>query len=466
MSTPQFSVWDSADCTRVHEASMALLDDPGVEVKYGPALEVLAGLGADVQGTRVRIKSDLVDQAISSAPRTAAVRSRSGHASLTLAQGNSYFGPGSDCLYITDPATSERRRVVLSDVEGIAALCDRLENIDFVMSMGLPEDVPQAIDDIAQVGAMLRGTEKPLLVAPRNGSVLPAMRQMAALCGAADSLMIYAMPSPPLMHDEDALTKVIACAELGIPLIYAPAPATGGTGPASLAGVIALGNAEVLSGLVVHQAVSPGAPFVYGAGCGILNLRTALDVYAVPEHFLGNQAACELASFYGLPSFAYASVSDSKCVDEQLSAEYGFTALLGALSGSTLLHDVGYMESGLRSSYETIVLGNELVGFARSFLRDCSVDVDSLALAEILEVGPGGNHLARPLSRGSHRRYWQPALMDHSTYDRWSAAGETTLASRMCARRDQLLAEERSFQLSDDVSRELDDLVAEAMVSR
>jgi trimethylamine---corrinoid protein Co-methyltransferase len=466
MSIPQFSVWDSTDCLRVHEASLALLEDPGVEVKYGPAVEVLADLGARIEGTRVKIGADLVDRALSLAPRQATVRSRDHASSLSLAQGQSYFGPGSDCLYITDPGTGLRRRAVLTDVEGIAALCERLENIDFVMSMGLPEDVPQAIDDIAQVAAMLRGTRKPLLVAPRNGAVLPAMREMAALCGQADSLMIYAMPSPPLMHDEDALSKVIGCAELGIPLIYAPAPATGGTGPASLASVITVGNAEVLSGLVVHQAVAPGAPFVYGAGCGILNLRTALDVYAVPEHFLGNQAACELARYYGLPSFAYASVSDSKCVDEQLCAEYAFTALLGALSRATLLHDVGYMESGLRSSYETVILGNELVGFARAFMRDCRVDSESLAVAEIVDVGPGGNHLARPLTRAAHRGYWQPDLIDHSTYDRWHAGGERTLATRMRARRDELLAGERPFRLSEDTSRQLDGLLTEAMARR
>jgi trimethylamine--corrinoid protein Co-methyltransferase len=466
MSIPQFSVWDSTDCLRVHEASLALLEDPGVEVKYAPAVELLAGLGARIEGTRVKLDADLVDRALSSAPRQATVQSRDHETSLNLAQGHSYFGPGSDCLYVTDPKTGLRRRAVLTDVEGIASLCERLANIDFVMSMGLPEDVPQAIDDIAQVAAMLRGTRKPLLVAPRNGAVLPAMREMAALCGEADSLMIYAMPSPPLMHDEDALSKVMGCAELGIPLIYAPAPATGGTGPASLASVITVGNAEVLSGLVVHQAVAPGAPFVYGAGCGILNLRTALDVYAVPEHFLGNQAACELAQFYGLPSFAYASVSDSKCVDEQLCAEYAFTALLGALSGATLLHDVGYMESGLRSSYETIILGNELVGFARALLRGARVDSDSLALAEILAVGPGGNHLARPLTRAAHRGYWQPDLIDHSTYDRWQAGGERTLATQMRARRDELLATERPFRLSEETSRQLDGLLTEAMARR
>ena len=85
---------------------------------------------------------------------------------------HTYCGTGSDVLYVCDPDTRERRRVRRADVEGMAALCEKLPNIDFVMSMGLPEDAPQAIDDLVQVDAMLRGTRKPLLVAPRDGHIL------------------------------------------------------------------------------------------------------------------------------------------------------------------------------------------------------------------------------------------------------------------------------------------------------
>ena len=127
---------------------------------------------------------------------------------------------------------------------------------------------------------------------------------------------------------------------------------------------------------------------------------------------------------------------------------------------------MGYLESGLRSSYETIILGNEMVGFARAFMRDCRVDSESLALAEILSVGPGGNHLARPLTRAAHRGYWQPDLVDHSTYDRWHAGGERSLAARVRARRDQMLATERPFLLSEETSRQLDDFLADAMARR
>ena len=120
----------------------------------------------------------------------------------------------------------------------MAALCERLPHIDFVMSMGLPGDVPQAIDDLAQVDAMVRGTRKPLLVAPRDGHILGRMKEMAALAGEVDSFGIYAMPVPPLMFDEDGASKIIACARLGVPLIWAPAANAGTTAPASITSVI------------------------------------------------------------------------------------------------------------------------------------------------------------------------------------------------------------------------------------
>ena len=103
----------------------------------------------------------------------------------------------------------------------------------------------------------------------------------------------------------------------------------------------------------------------------------------------------------------------------------------GSLSRATLLHDVGYLESGLQSSYESIVLGDELVGYARQFMREVPVDDYSLALDEIKAAGPGGNHLGTKYTRRHHREFWTPALLDHAVHDRWAAEGATTLGARV-----------------------------------
>ncbi len=467
MSEARLTIWGEDACRRVHEATLTVLAETGVEVKYAPAAETFARAGARVDGTRVRLPADLVEAAIKSAPRGWTIKPRGGAAApLVLDADHTYCGTGSDCLYVLDLETRERRRVRRADVEGMAALCEALPNIDFVMSMGLPGDAPQAIDDLVQVDAMLRGTRKPLIVAPRDGHILPRMQEMTALAGERDSFAIYAMPVPPLLLDEDGASKVIACAELGIPLVWAPAPNAGTTAPASISAVIVVANAEVLAGLVLSQAVRPGAPFVWGVGVGAMNMRTMNEVYSSADVFRGHQAQTDLARWYDLPSFAYAAHTDSKLLDEQWSAEAALTAILAMLSRGTLLHDVGYLECGLQSSYESIVLGDHLLGWAKAFMAPLATDDHALALDEIREVGPGGNHLARPYTRKHFRQIWQSDLFDTTRHAAWEADGSRTLLDRLRARVAELRARPRAFELADEVKAGLDVILADVEAHR
>lgn len=460
-------IWDEEACRRVHEATLQVLAETGVDVRYAPARERFAGAGARVDGSRVRIPPELVEAAIRSAPRGRLLKPRGGDtAPLVLDAQHVYCGTGSDVLYICDPETHERRRVRKADVEGQAAFCETLPNIDFVMSMGLPEDVPQTVDDLAQVDAMLRGTRKPLLVAPRDGHVVGRIKEMCAVAGEAGSFGIYAMPVPPLMMDEDGASKVIACAELDVPLVWAPAPNAGTTAPASIPSVIVVANAEVLAGLVLHQAVRPGAPFVWGVGVGAMNMRTMNEVYASAGPLQGYQAQADLARWYDLPSFSYAGHSDSKTLDQQWAAECALTTITGLLSRATLLHDVGYLEAGLQSSYESILLGDELIGYAKAFMSELRVDDGTLALDEIKAVGPGGSHLARPYTRAHYREIWQSELLDTSRHEHWLAEGAPTLLDRLRARVAALRAGPRAFELGADVTAELDRILAEVEARR
>ena len=467
MNAARLRIWDEDACRRVHEATLAVLAETGIEVKYAPAAEVFARAGARVDGTRVRIPAELVESALKSAPRDWTIKPRDGDTlPIVLDAHHTYCGTGSDVLYVCDPDSRERRRVRRADIEGMAALCEKLPNIDFVMSMGLPEDAPQAVDDLVQVDAMLRGTRKPLIVAPRDGHILPKMKEMAALAGEADSFGIYAMPVPPLQFDEDGASKVIACAELGIPMVWAPAPNAGTTAPASISAVIVVANAEVLAGLVLSQAVRSGAPFVWGVGVGAMNMRTMNEVYSSADVFRGHQAQTDLARWYDLPSFAYAAHTDSKLLDEQWSAEAALTAILGELSRATLLHDVGYLECGLQSSYESIVFGDHLLGWARAFMAPLPVDDEALALGEIEAVGPGGNHLARPYTRKHFRGIWQSEFFDTIRHDAWEAEGSKTLLDRLKARVAELRSEPRAFELPEATTSGLDRILADVEAHR
>jgi len=191
-----------------------------------------------------------------------------------------------------------------------------------------------------------------------------------------------------------------------------------------------------------------------------MNMASCVDVYNAPGVFLANQAHLDLIASYGLPSWSYAGHSDSKLLDEQWSLELGVATILGALSRATLLHDVGYLESGLQSALEGVVLGDELAGYARALLMEVPADDDALALAEIEAAGPGGNHLGTKMTRAGHRRFWRPSLLDQNTHDRWLAHGGGTLLERVRHRLRELLDAGPAFTLDTAASAVLDDLVA------
>ncbi len=457
MQRATLNVWDAAACLRAHAATLRLLAEVGVEIKGEEARALCAAHGARLEGTRAFFPPPMIDDALLSAPRRFTVRPRGGPtAPLELTPGATFFGTGPDCLYVRDPRGGERRRARLDDVRAAAALAERLPHLDFVMSMGLPEDAPAATVDLAQLAAMLGATRKPIVVSsPFGGESLAVTQEMAAAAGERDSLLCLAMTSPPLQIDPVACDKIVACARLGVPLVLAGSVSAGSGGPASLAACISVVNAEMLAGLALHQLAAPGAPFVCGTGVGVLNMRTAIDPYNSPGVFLANQAQLDLIAHYGLPSWSYAGHSDSKLLDEQWSLELALSTLLGALSRATLLHDVGYLESGLQSALEGMVLGDELAGYARAFLAELPAGDDDFAFDEVAAVGPGGDHLGRRLTRERHRLFWQPDLIDQASHERWSGAGGRTLLERVRERLRELQEAEAPFALDDDVQKTL-----------
>ncbi|NLE22562.1 MAG: trimethylamine methyltransferase [Actinobacteria bacterium] len=462
MNRATLKIWDDDACRRVHEASLTLLERTGVDIKDERTRELCAAAGARVDGRRVLLPPELVQQALDSAPRSWTVLPRGGEtAPLELRDGAGYTGSGPDCLYVSDAETGERRRARLADVEAAARVVDALPEIDFAMSMALPEDVENEVVDTMQFAAMLRGTRKPIVVSsPFGGESLYTMHEMAAACGEARSIACLAMTSPPLQLDDVCCSKALACADLEVPLVLAPSVSAGGQGPASLTACVAVANAELLAGLVVHQLGKAGAPFVMGVGTGVMNMQSAVEVYNSPGVFLGNQAQLDVIRWYGLPSWHYAGHSDSKGLDEQWALELGISTILGALSRATLLHDVGYLESGMQSALEGLVLGDEVVGYARAFLEELRVDDEALALAEVEAAGPGGNHLGTRMTRRHFRDFWRASLIDQNTYDRWSAAGRTTLLERVRARLAEIQAADPAFTLDDETSRRIDALAA------
>lgn len=454
-----FRPLDDEGYERLHQASLRVLETVGVEVRHERGRELFAGAGAAVEASRVHVPRQLIEQAIESLPGSFTIRGRGGDGSLDIdvRLGERYYGNGTDCLYVLDPFSGERRRAVVADVETIAAGCESLPQIDFVMSGVLPCDAPLPTVDLAQFAAMLKGTRKPLVLSSAEpGGSVPAMVEMAGLAGGADSFACLAMTNPPLVLDGVCVGKALACAAAGVPFICGPGNQMGATGPASVAGSLAAGHAETLAALTVHQLAQPGAPALYGAGAAsVLDMRTMVDLWGTPEGVLADAVSCHLAARLGLPSWSFAGTSESKLLDGQWSAEMVTTLVLASLTEGTLFHDVGELEAGVQNSLDSVLLGNEIVGYMRRLHRGIEVGDESLQFDDIAAVGPGGDYLSRPYTRRHYRDMWRSELFDTALFDHWQSAGAATLRQRLREKTVELVRA-REPVLDDETARALD----------
>jgi len=431
-------------CQIIHEASLEILDRVGARLHMEEAIKLLKKAGARVSdGNLVRIPSQLVEKALTTVPKKIVLFDRQAKPALRLGGHNRYYGPGSDCLNIIDHRDGKRRKPVVKDVVEGVITCDSLANIDFVMSMVLPSNVDQTVADRFQMEAMLSHTTKPIIFVSYDFSGCRDCLEMAeAVMGGEDALQknplvaCYINVPTGLLHNEDSLQKLLFLAEKNIPALYIPSSTEGVSSPVTTAGAVALDYAGVLVGVVLSQLKREGAPVIVpGMSPGPLDMRTAVTPYCDPEQGIMQS----MSRFYGLPMFSLGGASESKVVDQQAAAEASLSLLFETLSGSDLIHDLGYLESGLTFSFSQLAICDEIVDWIKAFTKDVAVNEETLALDVIAEVGPTGNYLATDHTLKHYKERWYPHLFERNTYDSWAANGGKTLAERAADKVDRIL---------------------------
>jgi len=467
--SPHFQMLRSEDCLRIHQASRRILHNTGVQVFQEEGRKLLKEAGANVEDTLVKIPPSLVEWSLATAPNSFNLyRSGSEEVAIKLDGENVYFGPGSDTLHYLDPGTGIRRDFQLVDIADCARVCDALPEINFVMSMGVPRDVPAGRYYRHQYATLLRNTTKPMVVVCGNLQDMETISAMAAsVAGGMDRLikfpnfLVYSEPSTPLQHSIEATDKLLFCAHHSIPITHSPAPMMGGTAPVTLAGAVALGNAEFLSSLVMHQLKKPGAPFLYGHGVHNLDMKSMISAYGSPEYQLARVMAAEMGRFYDLPVWGYAGHSDSKVPDGQAAADAQIQVLVALLAKTNLNHDVGYLEAGLTHSPEYMVLTNEIIAMTRVFTQGVCLDDEYLALEVIDQVGPGGEFMTHDHTLAHWREHWVPKLYDRQRLDRWEKQGSKDINVRLREKTIGLLESHKAVSLSSSAESEIEKLLKE-----
>jgi trimethylamine--corrinoid protein Co-methyltransferase len=467
---PSIRMLSDEQIQALHHASLDILSHTGIVVKNDTGRELLLDAGAWEVHDRLKIPEDLVTEAIGSAPSRIPLHNRLGELTMPLEEGKVFFGTGSDCPFTMDLESRERRQATAADVNRFAHLCDGLQQIDFVMSMGTPSDVPTMDHYLHSFVAMIRGSVKPNVYTANDRADMEDIYRIACAVAGGETelrekpfLLHYAEPISPLLCSDESVDKLLFCAEKGIPVTYLPSPNTGGGGPITLAGAIALGNAECLAGLVLSQLVRPGTPYLYGMNTAALDMKSAIVSYGAPEWPTGMAACCDLARYYGLPVWGTAGATDSKLVDAQAAIEATVSAMAAFLCRCNLVHDVGYIEYGTTSAMEMIVMADEIIRDVRRVVAGVEVSERTLARAAIQRSMPGAGFLADDHTLDNWQwAQWRPELIDRQRYDRWVADGRKDLTTRANERARRILAEHEVQPLPAAV----EDVIAEVLSQR
>jgi trimethylamine--corrinoid protein Co-methyltransferase len=464
---PRFARLTPAQCEQIHQASLHILERTGVKMLEPAAVELMRQAGAVVDGSRVRVPARLVEQALTTVPKSLTLYDRTGQPAIVLDDYHTYYGPGSDVLNIIDHRTWERRKPVLQDVREGLTVCDALGNVNFVMSMFLPGDVDNRIADRYQMEVMLNYTTKPIVIVTYEMSGLIDAIEMAEAAAGGEAALheapfvaCYINVTTGLLHNQDALQKLLYLADKNLPALWIPVTSGGTTGPVTMAGNLALNNAGVLAGVVLSQLKREGAPMIVPGFAGdALDLKTMVDPYAEPDH---RGISSAMAHYYNLPMFSLAGGSDAKVVDQQAAIEAALTLLIESMSGGQLIHDLGYLESGLCGSLAQLVICDEIVSFVKPFLQPVEIDDETLALDLIDQLGPEGSFLNTPHTRQHYRERWYPSLIERFNYSQWEKKGARTLAQRAAERVDHILSTHRSSLLDENSAQAVHAVVERA----
>jgi trimethylamine--corrinoid protein Co-methyltransferase len=462
----QLEILSRSELDKIHGATMEVLRRLGVKVYAPEALRLFEQAGADVDRATmmVKIPEGLVKETIRKAPSEFKLYGRDPDYVLNYRDNLVHFGVSGLAVRVHD-LDGRVRPGKVKDVEDLARLADGLDHIHQVLMTVTPSDVPDEVYHLHCMRADWANSVK--TTEGYNWTARKAQETIdlaAILRGGVDELrkkpclLGFTNPVSPMQLSKELMEGAILYAQYGQPMIYAPEALAGGTAPATLAGLLVQQNAEVLSGIMVSELASPGAPVLYGTVSAILDMRRGLAALGGPEVGLINVVTGQLGRYYNLPRRGTGGNTDSKTVDAQAGAETATGQLMASLAGMNFIYDAaGCLDGSLTISYEKMVLDNEIAGMVSRTLGGVDLSEESLAVDEIVEVGPTAGYLSRAHTLRTFRReHYLPALFERGPWESWFKAGQRDVAASAREEARRILKEHEVPPLEKSVQAEID----------
>jgi trimethylamine--corrinoid protein Co-methyltransferase len=453
----------------IHEASLTILEEVGMDILLPEAREIYRAAGAAVEGQRVRFDRGLVLEAVAKAPAQFTLHARNPARNVGIGGDEITF-----CAVASAPNCSDlaggRRPGSQNDFRNFMRLIQTLNIVQIIGGYPVePVDLHPNTRHLDCLRDFVTMTDKPFHAYSlgwgriRDGIEITRIGRGIGReqLEAEPSLFTVINSSSPLRLDAPMAAGILEMARAGQAVIMTPFTLAGAMAPVTVAGALAQQNAEALAGIALTQLVRPGAPVVYGGFTSNVDMKSGAPAFGTPEYMKAVLVGGQLARRYGLP-YRSSNVNAATTVDAQAAYESVFSLWAVVMGGCNVVkHAAGWLEGGLVASFEKMVLDADLLQMVAEFLEPLEVSDTTLALDAIREVGPGGHFFGCAHTQERFRTaFYAPLVSDWRNYESWREAGAPDAYTRAAGLVTRLLAEYEQPPLDPGIRDELDAYVA------
>ncbi len=424
---------------RIHEASLEILEEVGLKVRYEAARELFKKHGCVVEEERVKFPRAVTEKYRKMVPSTFTFHARDPKFDKTIPQDSPVIVTASSAPDIIDPVTGKERRATSLDIAQIAHLVNELPGYDVFSISTLADDAPKDQFTLSRLYPALKYCAKPLRVTTTDMKDTHSVMQMAYTVAGSESAYKehpflthhYCPVVSPLTMDNLSTENVMYFAKEGLPVYPTIVPNAGLTSPMSMAGTLAQGNAEFLSALVLMEMVKEGTPTIYATLGTVADMRSGAYASGGIECGMLHMAFAQMAHFYNVPCGGYIGLTNAKINDAQAGYETGMSAIGGLLSGMDMFNIGGLIDALKTFDFAKAVIDDEVALNMKRMKRGINFSEDELALPLIKEVGPGGSFItAKHTVKRMKTEAVMTKLADRDTRTGWERKGALDIHAR------------------------------------
>jgi trimethylamine--corrinoid protein Co-methyltransferase len=468
---PPTGVLSDDQIEHIHQSSLRVLEELGMEVMGRPARDFLKKAGAEVDEATMRVRFDraMVLEQIAKAPSEFTLHSRNPERDLVFGGDHVVVTAVSSAPNVSDMDNGRRP----GNYESFCNLLRVGQSLNAIHYFGgypvEPQDIPVPTRHLDCYMAFITLTDRAWRTYALGGDRCRdgiAMNKIARGIGddemfAKPGLMTMINTNSPLRLDGPMSDGLIEMARAGQGVAITPFTLCGAMAPATLAGALVQQNAEALAALALVQLVNPGNPVMYGGFTSNVDMKSGAPAFGTPEYVKATLAGGQLARRYAMP-FRTSNVNASNAPDAQAAYESGMSLWAAFLAhGNMIHHGAGWLEGGLVASFEKMVIDAEMIQMMFETLEPIEVSDDSIGLDAMREVGPGGHFFgaAHTLAR-YETAFYTPMVSDWRNFETWAESGSPDAAVRANRIWKQLLEDYEEPPLDPAILEELEAYVA------